>query len=155
MDLNKKLTRIESKGEEKKINLRMQKGKAEVLEILAKNYGVTVSTLIREMIDNSLLELQRELVVVEEGLGITITEKDNNKREIRYLSSILELLAPDIEYSGNSNDFKSLDEFDHFLVENSRLSVKYGTAFEANGIAPISEKSYHFKRETINKKDSE
>lgn len=154
MNLNTKLNKLESKGEEKKINLRMQKGKADVLEILAKNYGVTVSTLIREMIDNSLLELQREFLVVEEGLGINITEKDNNKREIRYLPSILELLAPDVEYSGNSNDFKSLDEFDHFLVEKARLSVKYGLALEADGIAPISGKSYHFKRENINQKDS-
>lgn len=53
MSLDKKLNKLESKGEEKKINLRMPKGKADVLEILAEHYGVTVSTLIREMIDNS------------------------------------------------------------------------------------------------------
>ena len=72
MSLDKKLNRLESKGEEKKINLRIAKGKADVLEILAEHYGVTVSTLIREMIDNSLTQLQKELVVVNEGLGIKI-----------------------------------------------------------------------------------
>lgn len=37
----------------------MPKGKVYVLEILAEHYGITVSTLIREMIDNSLTQLQK------------------------------------------------------------------------------------------------
>lgn len=79
----------------KKINLRMPKGKVDVLEILAEHYGIPVSTLIREMIDNSLTQLQK-LVVVNEGLGVNIKNK-LREEEIRYLPDIISILAPSLE----------------------------------------------------------
>jgi hypothetical protein len=146
MSLDKKLNRLESKGEEKKINLRIAKGKADVLEILAEHYGVTVSTLIREMIDNSLIELQKELIVVNKGLGINITQSDN-KYEVRYLPDIISILAPNIELSSYGNeDFPDLEELDNFSIEHARLSVEYGLTNEATGISSISNKEYNFTK---------
>lgn len=146
MSLDKKLNRLESKGEEKKINLRIAKGKADALEILAEHYGVTVSTLIREMIDNSLMELQKELIVVNEGLGINITQSDN-KYEVRYLPDIISILAPNIELSSYGNeDFPDLDKLDNFSIEHARLSVEYGLSSEATGISSISNKEYNFTK---------
>ncbi|MCT7587531.1 hypothetical protein [Aliarcobacter butzleri] len=146
MSLDKKLNKLESKGEEKKINLRMPKGKADVLEILAEHYGVTVSTLIREMIDNSLTQLQKELVVVNEGLGIKIENK-YGKHEVRYLPDIIGILAPNIELSSYGNeDFKTLDELDNFSIEHARLSVEFGLSEESHGISSISKKEYSFKK---------
>jgi predicted DNA-binding protein len=153
MNLNKKLDKLEPRGEDKKINLRMAKGKADILEILAKHYGITVSTLIREMIDNSLIELQKELVVVEEGLGLTITQENNQKKEIRYLPSIIEILAPDIEYMSGINDFKTHEELDNYEIENGRLSVEYGLSFAITGTTTFSRKDYHFEQSNLKEKE--
>ena len=81
MSLDKKLNKLDSRGEEKKINLRMPKGKVDILEILAEHYGINVSTLIREMIDNSLIQLQKELVVVGEGYGVKINNEFVNRKK--------------------------------------------------------------------------
>ncbi len=147
MSLDKKLNKLDNRGEEKKINLRIAKGKADVLEILSEHYGVTISTLIREMIDNSLTQLQKELVVVNEGLGIKIENK-YGKHEVRYLPDIIGILAPNIELSSYGNeDFKTLEEVDNFSIEHARLSVEYGITQESHGISSISNKEYHFKKE--------
>ena len=146
MSLDKKLNKLVAKGEEKKINLRIPKGKVEILEILAEHYGTNISTLIREMIDNSLIQLQKELVVVKEGLGLE-SETNEGKFEVRYLPSIISLLASDIELgSYSSEDFKTLEEYDKFTIEDSRLSVKYGFSNQSKGISPISKTEYDFKK---------
>ena len=146
MSLDKKLNRLDSRGEEKKINLRMPKGKVDVLEILAEHYGITVSTLIREMIDNSLVQLQKELVVVSEGYGVKINN-EHGEEEIRYLPDIISLLAPNIYMSGySSTDFLNLQQYDKYLIEHEKLSVEYGLSEESYIKSPISNKEFEFKK---------
>lgn len=146
MSLDKKLNKLDSRGEEKKINLRMPKGKVDILEILAEHYGINVSTLIREMIDNSLIQLQKELVVVGEGYGVKINN-EFGEEEVRYLPDIISILAPSLELTTYSNeDFKTLEELDNFSIEHARLSVEFGLSEESHGISSISEKEYSFKK---------
>ena len=146
MSLNKKFNKIDGKGEEKKINLRMSKGKAEILEILAEHYEINISTLIREMIDNSLIQLQKELVLVKEGLSVKVTNS-HGEEEIRYLPDIIEILAPSIYFDYfPKDDFKSPEEYDNFIIEHNRLSVEYGLSEEIHGTSPISKKEYEFKK---------
>ncbi len=146
MSLDKKLNKLDSRGEEKKINLRMPKGKVDVLEILAEHYGITVSTLIREMIDNSLVQLQKELVVVGEGYGVKVNN-EFGEEEIRYLPDIISLIAPSIFVSGCSRtDFRTVEEYDKYVVENERLSVEFGLSEESFIVSPITNKEFEFKK---------
>ena len=146
MSLDKKLNRLNSRGEEKKINLRMPKGKVDVLEILAEHYGINVSTLIREMIDNSLVQLQKELVVVSEGYGVKVNN-EHGEEEIRYLPDIISLIAPSIYIPGCARtDFRTEEEYDKYVVENERLSVEFGLSEESFIVSPITNKEFEFKK---------
>lgn len=146
MSLNKKLNKLDSRGEEKKINLRMSKGKVDILEILAEHYGINVSTLIREMIDNSLVQLQKELVIVGEGYGVKINN-EFGEEEVRYLPDIISLLAPSIHLPlCPRTDFPTLEEYEKYYIENEKLSVEYGLSEETYFISPISNKKFEFKK---------
>lgn len=147
MSLNEKLNMVRGRGEEKKITLRMQKGKVDLLEKLANHYDTNVSTLVREMIDESIRKLQLELIVLDDSNGIKVIE-EGGERMITYLPDVTEVLAPDLTLNSVSIKDFCLDEeaFEHYFVENNRLSVEHGFALSSFAVSPISKKEYNFIR---------
>ena len=81
MGLNNRLKRVKAIGEDKKITLRIPEGKASILEKLAKYYGTNTSSLIREMIDNSIMELQKEFIVINETEGLVVVKYQSDSIE--------------------------------------------------------------------------
>ena len=145
MSLKEKLKKLETKGEERKVNLRMPKNKVDLLDRLAKHFGTNTSTLIREMIDDAIIQLQRELVVLEKDNGIEVTKNDESKEMITYLPSIIELFVPELyNYSSKREDFSSDEEYEAFYIKDAELSVRYGISGGFSGTAPISKKSIVF-----------
>lgn len=139
MSLNKKLKKLKNKGEEKQIALRMPKNKVDLIDRLAKHFGTNTSTLIREMVDDALIQLQRELVVLEKDNGLEVTKGDNSKEIITYLPSLMELLVPELyNYSSKREDFSSDKEYEEFFIKDAELSVRYGTSMAYSGNTPIS-----------------
>lgn len=148
MSLDKKLNRIESLGEDKKINLRMPKVKVDMLERLAKHYDTNVSTIIREMLDDALIQLQKELIVLNDEAGATVTNGKGKKEIIKYLPDVFELTLPEIHKNGYARkEFSSDEEFERFFVENERLSIKYGMSLSCSGITPITNKKFEITEE--------
>ena len=151
MSLHEKLTQVKGKGEEKKITLRMQKGKVDLLEKLANHYDTNVSTLVREMIDESIKKLQLELIVLKPENGIEITEKykdGDRNRIITYLPAVTELLAPDVGLTtyGPADFCSDTEAFNSFVVENSRLSVEYGMSKTSSCVDLTTNKVLNFTR---------
>ena len=147
MSLHNKLKKVRGKGEEKTIALRIPKGKAQILEKLSENYGTNVSSLIREMIDNSLKELQKELIVLSEELALDVKREDGSIDKIRYLPEVMGLLSQDLElYNFTAKDFSTAKEYENFVIEDARLSVKYGNAEGASILSPITGKEYNFTK---------
>ncbi|MGB3750771.1 MAG: hypothetical protein WA945_04335 [Arcobacteraceae bacterium] len=145
MSLKEKLNKLENKGEERKVNLRMPKNKVDLLDKLAKHFGTNTSTLIREMIDDAIIQLQRELVVLEKDNGIEVTKNDESKEMITYLPSVIELFVPELyNYSNKREDFSSDEEYESFYMKDAELSVRYGISAGFSGTTPISKKSIEF-----------
>jgi len=146
MSLKEKLKKLETKGEERKVNLRMPKNKVDLLDRLSKHFGTNTSALIREMVDDAIIQLQKELVVLEKDNGLEfIKNSDNSKKNISYLPSVIESLVPELyNYSCKREDFSSDEEYEEFYIKNAELSVKNGTSEAFSGITPISKKSISF-----------
>ena len=147
MSLHNKLKKVKDKGEEKTIALRMPKGKVDLIEKLADHYGTNVSTLVREMIDESIRKLQLELIVLKDENGIEIT-KEGESRMITYLPAVTEMLAPDLVMNNISEkDFCSdMEALNHYFIEDNRLSVEHGFALSSSGVDLITKKEFNFTR---------
>jgi len=126
MSLDKRLKKSKDKGEEKIITLRMPQNKVTLLEMLAKHYEVTLSTLVREMIDESIVKLQKELLVLSEEAG-SKGEKGGVPFTFRYFPDIVELTVPELHAEPRRGEFNNSDEYDAMQVKSAELSIKYGT----------------------------
>lgn len=127
MGLNTRLTKSKDKGDEKVITLRMPQNKVTLLEILSKHYGLTMSTLIREIIDEGIAKLAKEHLVVSEDAGmIHQFEEDGEEHNIRFFSDITEHLAPELPVRNKREDYCSDKEFNEALFEDVKLSHEYG-----------------------------
>jgi len=145
MSLHNKLKKVKDKGDEKTIALRIPKGKAQILDKLAEYYGTNVSSLIREMIDNSLKELQKELIVLPKELGIELKRGDGSIDKVTYLPDVMGILSQDLEsYHFGLKDFYNEKEHDNFIIEDARLSVECGMASSASVLSPITGKAHDF-----------
>lgn len=125
MSLNKRLSKSKDKGEEKVITLRMPQNKVQVLEYLSKHYGINMSTLIRDMIDDSLVKLAKENLLLSEDAGMII-ERDNEKHNIRCFSDVLGYLVPELPIKYDQDDIKSQKDIDQAIYEMVKLSYEYG-----------------------------
>ena len=147
MSLDKKFKLLESKGEEKKVTLRIKKGKVDLIEKLADHYGTNTSTLIREMIDEAIMKLQLELIVLDEEQGIKHTGQNDKEFNVTYLPDVITLMTPELELRSYGNsDFKNDKEYDNFSIEHNRLSVEHGITENASGNSAISNKKYNFSK---------
>ncbi len=147
MSLHSKLKQVKGKGEEKTIALRMPKQKVQVLEKLAEYYGTNTSTLVREMIDDAIMKLQKDLIVFPDELGVEATIK-GEKRLITYFPDIVALYTNDsYPYSFNLEDANCDEEvLDKKVIEDAKLSVEKGISDINIGITPYSKQKYHFTR---------
>jgi hypothetical protein len=148
MSLHNKLKTVKEKGEEKTIALRMPKSKVSILEKLAAYYDLNTSALIREMIDDSIMKLQKDLIVLPDELGVKFTSDTGRENLITYFPDIVALYTNDsYPYSFDLEDCKcNEDLLDRNVIEDARLSVECGLSFSHSGIAPISEKEYNFTK---------
>lgn len=125
MSLNKRLSKSKDKGEEKVITLRMPQNKVQALELLSKHYGINMSTLIRDMIDESLVKLAKENLLLSEDAGM-ITEIDGEEHNIRCFSDVLGFYVPELPIKYDSDDVKTQDDIDQSVFEMVRTSCEYG-----------------------------
>ena len=147
MGLHDKLKTVKEKGEEKTIALRMPRSKVSVLEKLAEYYGLNTSALIREMIDDSIMKLQKDLIVFPDELGIKSISNEE-ERLITYFPDIVAGLTNDAyPYTFNLKDCNCNEELlDATVIEDARLSVEKGIALFHSGVAPISGKEFNFEK---------
>ncbi len=148
MSLHNKLKSVKDKGEEKTIALRIPKTKALILEKLAAYYDLNTSALIREMIDDSIMKLQKDLIVLPDELGVKFTTNSGDEELITYFPDIVALYTDDSHpYNFNLEDCNCNEELlDATVIEDARLSVECGLASGSYGIAPISGKEYSFTK---------
>ena len=147
MGLHNKLKKVKGKAEEKTVALRIPKNKVEILEILAEYYDLNISSLIREMIDDSIMKLQKDLIILPDELGKKITI--NSKEElVTYFPDIVALNTDNAyPYSINLEDCNCNEELlDATVIEDARLSVEKGIAFSHSGAAPVSGKEFNFTK---------
>jgi hypothetical protein len=129
MSLDSKLKKTRDRVEEKSITLRIPQNKVVLLEALATHYELTMSSLIRELLDESIIKLQKELLVVSEEAGLKITRGDKNEPyTVRFLPDIVDLVAPELGMHLQKNDFCSDEEFDDARIKEAELSYEYGTS---------------------------
>ena len=146
MSLHDKLKKVKEKGEEKTIALRMPRGKVSVLEKLAQYYDINTSALIREMIDEAIMKLQKDLIVLPDELGVKVTS--DKEKYITYFPDIVNLYTDgSYPYSFDLEDCNCSEELlDVTFVEDKRLSVEHGLSEGSYGSAPISGKEYSFTK---------
>lgn len=127
MGLDQRLSKSKDKGDEKVITLRMPQNKVTLLEILSKHYGINMSTLIREIIDESIVKLAKEHLVVSEEAGLVHQfEIDGDKHNIRFFSDLVEYLSPDLNIRLKPEDYFSDAQYRKALFEEMKLSYEYG-----------------------------
>lgn len=152
MSLNKRLNKSKDKGEEKVITLRMPQNKVTILEILSKHYGLTMSTLIREMIDESITKLSKEHLLVSENTGLIVQDESTGEaNNIRFLSDIVEHIAPELPVRIKREDYYSDREFEEALFEEVKLSYEYGISTTSSWTHPDGQE-YTFTKKTKVKK---
>lgn len=148
MGLNKRLTKSKDNGEEKIITVRMPQNKATLLEMLSKHYGLTMSTLIRDILDESIVKLAKEHLVVSEEAGMIIqNDSTDEKNNIRFFSDIVEYIAPELPVRIKREDFCTDKEFDEAIFEEIKLSYEYGFSTTSSYIHPDGEE-YVFTKKT-------
>lgn len=149
MGLNKRLTKSKDNGEEKIITVRMPQNKATLLEILSKHYGITLSTLMREIIDESIIKLAKEHLVVSENAGMIIQDSTGEQQNIRFFSDIVESLAPELPVRIKREDFCTDKEFDEAIFEEIKLSYEYGFSTTSSYIHPDGEEYVFIKKTKV------
>ena len=135
MSLTKRLSKSKDKGEEKVITLRMPQNKVQVLEYLSKHYGINMSTLIRDMIDDSLVKLAKENLLLSEDAGM-ITEMDGEKHNIRCFSDVLGFLVPELTIKYEQDDIKTQKDIDKAMYEMVKLSYEHGFSMTDSWVNP-------------------
>jgi len=152
MGLNTRLTKSKDKGEEKVITLRMPQSKVTLLEILSKHYGLTMSTLIREIIDEGIAKLAKEHLIVSEEAGMVHQfETDGEKHNIRFFSDITEYLAPELPVRNKREDYCNDREFDSAIFEEAKLSYEYGFSTTSSWTNPDGEECVFTKKTKVEK----
>lgn len=151
MGLSTRLSKSKDKGDEKVITLRMPQNKVVLLEILSKHYGLTMSTLIREIIDEGIVKLAKEHLVVSEDAGMIVQDSTGEKQNIRFFSDIAESLAPELPVRIKREDYCSDKEFDEALFEEIKLSYEYSQSTTSSWTHPDGEE-YVFTKKTKVKK---
>ena len=148
MGLNDRLKKVKAIGEERKLTLRIPESKAKILELLAEHYGTNISTIIREMIDDSIMKLQKDLIVLPDELGVKVTI-DGKKRLVTYFPDIVAIYTNDtFPYAIRKEDCSCSEEFtDATVKEDARLSVEKGMAESHFGVTPYSNEEFNFNRE--------
>jgi len=145
MSLHDKLKKVKDKSEEKTVALRIPKSKAMILEKLAAYYDLNISALIREMMDDSIMKLQKDLIVFPDELGVKVKVNEKDKL-ITYFPDIVAFYTDDsYPYHFTIEDCncdKTL--LDKKVIEDAKLSVEKGLSMSASGIAPVSKKEYYF-----------
>ncbi|MDD2356708.1 MAG: hypothetical protein PHX13_02205 [Thiovulaceae bacterium] len=138
MSLNKRLNKSKDKGEDKVITLRMPQNKVTLLEILSKHYELSMSTLIREMIDESIIKLAKEHLILSEDAGLIFQNPLNGEQSnIRFYKDIVETIAPELPIRLKIEDFCNDEAFDEAILEEMKLSFEYG--FSVSGTFRESE----------------
>jgi predicted DNA-binding protein len=152
MSLNKRLSKSKDKSDEKVITMRMPQNKVTLLEILSKHYGLTMSTLIRDIIDESIVKLAKEHLVVSEDTGMLIDDESTGEtNNIRFFSDIVEHIAPELPVRIKREDFCTDKEFDKAISEEVKLSYEYGFSTTSSWTNPDGEE-YVFTKKTKVKK---
>lgn len=151
MGLNTRLAKSKDKGDEKVITLRMPQNKVVLLEILSKHYGLTMSTLIREIIDEGIVKLAKEHLVVSESARLVIDNENGEEHDIRFFSDIVEHFAPELPVRIKREDFCTDKEFDEAIFEEIKLSYEYGFSTTSSWTNPDGEE-YAFTKKTKVKK---
>jgi len=136
MSLDKRLSKSKDKGEEKVITLRMPQNKVALLEVLSKHYGLTMSTLMRDIIDESIVKLAKEHLIVSEEAGLIIENKDGEKHNIRFFADIVEHFAPELDIRFNREDYCSDKEHDKAMFEHVKSSYEYGFSVTDSWVNP-------------------
>lgn len=136
MSLNKRLSKTKEKSEEKIITLRMPQNKVTLLEILSKHYGLTLSTLVRDIIDEGITKLAKEHLVVSEEAGLIIVNKDGEKHNIRFFADIVNHITPELEIHFDREDYCTDIEHDKAMFEHVKLSYEYGFSVTNSWVNP-------------------
>jgi predicted DNA-binding protein len=136
MSLDKRLSKTKEKSEEKIITLRMPQNKVTLLEILSKHYGLTMSTLVRDIIDESIIKLAREHLIVSEAAGLIIENKDGEKHNIRFFADIVDHFAPELDMRLNREDYCSDKDHDKAMFEHVKASYEYGFSVTDSWVNP-------------------
>lgn len=151
MSLNKRLSKSKDKGDEKVITLRMPQNKVTLLEILSKHYDINMSTLIREIIDESIVKLAKEHLVVSEDAGFIFENKEGEKHNIRFFADIVDHFAPELDIRFNPEDYCSKKEHEKAIFEHVKASYEYGFSLTDSWVNPDDndeEISRHFTKKT-------
>lgn len=152
MSLDKRLTKSKDKGDEKVITLRMPQNKVTLLEILSKHYGINMSTLMREIIDEGIAKLAKEHLVVSEDAGYIHTNPiTGEKSNIRFFSDIVDHLVPEIPTRLKREDYCSDKELEDAIFEEQKLSIEYGFTIESSIVTKFGDPDdvgYTFKKQT-------
>ncbi|MDO9207634.1 MAG: hypothetical protein Q7T91_05225 [Sulfuricurvum sp.] len=152
MGLNKRLSKSKDKSDEKVITLRMPQNKVALLEILSKHYGLTMSTLIREIIDEGIVKLAKDHLIVSEEAGmIHQFEAEGDKHNIRFFSDIVEYIAPELPVRIKREDFCTDKEFDDAIFEEIKLSYEYGFSTTSSWTHPDGEEYVFTKKTKVEK----
>jgi len=152
MGLNDRLSKSKDKGEEKVITLRMPQNKVTLLEVLSKHYGINMSSLIREIIDEGITKLAKEHLVVSEEAGyIHQFEADGDKHNIRFFSDIVDMVAPELPTRIKREDYCTDKEFEEALFEEVKLSYEYGCSSTSSWTHPDGEEYVFTKKTKVEK----
>lgn len=148
MSLDKRLSKTKEKSEEKIITLRMPQNKVALLEILSKHYGLTMSTLVRDIIDEGIVKLAKEHLIVSKEAGLIIENKDGEKHNIRFFTDIVDHVAPELNVRIKRDDYESDKEFDKALFEEIKLGYEYGFSTTSSWTHPTDGEEYAFTKKT-------
>ncbi|MCX6074928.1 MAG: hypothetical protein NTY39_11450 [Campylobacterales bacterium] len=152
MSLSKRLSKSKEKSEEKIITLRMPQNKVTLLEILSKHYGLTMSTLVRDIIDDGIAKLAKERLIVSEEAGmIHQFETDGEKHNIRFFTDIVDYLAPELNIRIKRDDYSSEREFEEALFEEVKLSYEYGFSGTSSWTHPDGNEYVFTKKTKVEK----
>jgi predicted DNA-binding protein len=131
MSLDAQLKTAKDKVEEKVITLRIPQNKATLLEMISNHYDLTMSALLRELIDDGIKKLQDDMLILSEHVGVQ-DEKHGEPFTIRYFPDIVRIIAPELFHEPRFHrpyvSYKDcLGERANFDVKLAELSYKYGT----------------------------
>lgn len=126
MKFQERLRRSKDRMEEKSVTLRIPQNKVAIMEILAKEFDMSISSLIREMIDEAIVKLAKDNYLLSEEAGMIHVNKKGEKHNIRCFSDVVGFLAPELEIKYDEDDVKTQKDIDRAIYEMLKLSYEYG-----------------------------